>query len=68
MFWFVCDSTEEPLAANGNHLGFEINQYGGSSNLDGNGNGFNVFDYESSNINTDVYDYDQKYYDGKHHK
>lgn len=65
-----CDFTEEPLAANGNHLGFEIYQYGGSNNVHGNSNGFSAFDYESSsiNINTDVYDYDQRYYDVKRHK
>lgn len=73
VFLFLCafyDFTEEPLAANGNHLGFEIYQYGGSNNVHGNSNGFSAFDYESSsiNINTDVYDYDQRYYDVKRHK
>lgn len=70
--------TEEPLAANGNHLGFEIHQNSGyNRNNNNRNNGFygaaaaatDVESTYSSNSNIETSDYfDDKYYEMRKHR
>lgn len=65
---------EEPLAANGNHLGFEIHQNSGyNRNNNNRNNGFYAADVESSysnsNSNIETSDYfDDKYFETRKHR
>lgn len=73
-------TTEEPLAANGNHLGFEIHQNSGynRNNNNNRNNGYYAADVESgysysnsndgnSNVETSDY-FDDKYFETRKHR
>lgn len=74
------DGAEEPLAANGNHLGFEIHQNSGySRNNNNRNNGFyaaapatdveSSYSNSNSNSNIETSDYfDDKYYETRKHR
>ncbi|XP_055300001.1 uncharacterized protein LOC129567297 [Sitodiplosis mosellana] len=73
---------QEPLAANGNHLGFEIHQNSGYNNNNRNNNhrnngfsaadvesGYNGYSYSNSNSNVDTSDYfDDKYFETRKYR